>query len=78
VRITDYGGTNQDENAGSNNRADPKRSEIPRRQCFLEAMLRLIGIGQDLIDGFRPEKSAAHSLSQAQRAKVRFMMGATR
>jgi hypothetical protein len=38
-------------------------------------MLRLVGIGQDLIDGFRPEKSAAHSVSQAQRAKVRFMMG---
>jgi hypothetical protein len=52
--ITDDGGSDQDEDAGPDNRANPKRREIPRRQCFLETMLRMLGIGQDLIDGFRP------------------------
>jgi len=34
-------------------------------------MLWMFGIGQNLIDGFRSEKLAAHGPSQAQRTGIR-------
>ena len=59
--IAHNGSPDQDKDPGPNNRANPQCRQIPRRQCFLEAMLRPLRIGQNLIDGFRPEEGIAHS-----------------
>ena len=63
--IADYGSTYKHKDAGPNNRTNSERRQVPRRQRFFEPVLRLVGIGQNLIDRFCSKKGVTHNRPQA-------------
>lgn len=65
MSITHNSSADQDKDPGSNNRTNSQRRQVPNCQCFLEAMFWLLGIGQNLINGFRPEEGIVHGYSPA-------------
>jgi hypothetical protein len=68
--ITDYGSTHQNKDAGPDNRSNSECRQIPRSQRFFEPVLWLVGIGQNLIDGFCSKKGIAHGCPQAHDARL--------
>ncbi len=60
MSITHNGSPDQDKDPGPDDRTNPQRCQVPSRQCFLEAMLWVLSIGQNLIDGLGPEEGTAH------------------
>jgi len=58
VGIADDGGADQDEDAGADDRPDAERGEIPGREGFLQTMLRVVCVREDLFNRFCSEESA--------------------
>ena len=50
------GRSRQHENSGANDRADTESSQRPRSQSLAKTMLRPVGLGDQLVDGFAAEK----------------------
>ena len=66
--ITDNGCADQDENAGSDDCPDPQAGEIPGRQGLFESMRRMVGVREELIDGFRAKQLRDHRASARSRS----------
>ena len=49
------------EDTRANNGANPERGERPRSERFLEAVLRMLGVGDQLVDGLSGEELVGQS-----------------
>ena len=64
--IADDGGSDQDEDAGADDRADAERGQIPGREGFFQTMIGMICVREDLFNGLGSEESADHRISSGR------------
>ncbi len=60
--VSDDRRPDQHKDAGSDDRADAQRRKIPGAQRSFEAILRVVGVGQNALDRFGAEQSAGHGV----------------